>query len=84
MKIYIALILVALVLYGGSYNSFQETEEIGEICKNETIQGAFTFKINEPNVYCFVNETLTKKAIESNYPYTIYTCIKEICEGGKG
>lgn len=55
------------------------------VCRNETIVGGFTFRVAtqlnaEPDVYCVVNETLTQSAIESNYPYTIYTCVKEVCE----
>jgi len=49
-------------------------------CRNETLSTSFSFPLNEPNVYCHINETLTQAAIEANYPYTIYTCVKEICD----
>jgi hypothetical protein len=51
-----------------------------KICRNETIDSAFIWDASEGNVKCYVNDTLTEEAIKVNFPYTIYTCVEEICD----
>lgn len=87
VSVVIATILLLIIIMGVASVSylyfsgkFFEDSWIIIGCSNETLSMAFTFELKEEGVFCFVNETLTQKAIEVDYPYTIYTCVKQTCK----
>jgi len=73
------LIFLLIIIIIGLYMMFSSEEVKSLVCINESI-GAYTFIPNDSDVYCVLNDTLTQKAIELEYPYTIYSCVVEECE----